>query len=306
MADAFLAYRKKQEALHKERVGDNKDPMCSLISVEMNITELCNRMCVFCPRVDPSVYPNRNLMMKPEIAEKVADDLASFQYQGRVSFSGFGEPLLNKGFGDLLRIFRQRLPDTPLETNTNGDVLTVEAIHSLFDAGLTGLYINMYDGPEQEPVFKKLVEEAGLTEDQYKLRPHWIGPDEEFGLVLNNRSGVLQNEAAGLVQLATPLKRRCHYPFYKMLVDWDGRVLFCSNDWGREIVIGSVLESHVKELWLSETMLEIRRRLAQGDRNHSPCNKCNVKGDLHGRVSVDILAEHYAIELLENDDREAA
>ena len=27
--------------------------------------------------------------------------------------------------------------------------------------------------------------------------------------------------------------RPCFYPFYKMLVDWDGRVLFCSNDWGR-------------------------------------------------------------------------
>ena len=32
-----------------------------LKSVEFNPTELCNRTCHFCPRVDPEVYPNRKL-----------------------------------------------------------------------------------------------------------------------------------------------------------------------------------------------------------------------------------------------------
>ena len=30
--------------------------------------------------------------------------------------------------------------------------------------------------------------------------------------------------------------------YYKMFVDWNGDVLFCSNDWGREIVIGNLIE----------------------------------------------------------------
>ena len=29
--------------------------------VDINITELCNRKCVFCPRVDENLYPNLNL-----------------------------------------------------------------------------------------------------------------------------------------------------------------------------------------------------------------------------------------------------
>ena len=28
--------------------------------VELNVNELCNRTCVFCPRVDPKIYPNLN------------------------------------------------------------------------------------------------------------------------------------------------------------------------------------------------------------------------------------------------------
>ena len=293
MRDPFLNYRKQQEAEHRERIGDDKDPMNSLISVEMNITELCNRVCAFCPRVDPKVYPNQNIMMDPAIAEKVASDLASFDYKGRVSFSGFGEPLLNKGFDSLLRTFRSHLPQTPLETNTNGDMLTESVIRSLFDAGLTGLYVNMYDGPEQEAVFLDLFKRANLSESQYKLRPHWIGPEEDFGLVLNNRSGVLENADIGVVPIVAPMQMRCHYPFYKMLVDWDGRVLFCSNDWGREIVVGSVMNQHIKDIWLSDEMREIRRELASANRSFSPCNKCNVKGTLHGRTSFDILVEHH-------------
>ena len=31
--------------------------------VELNTTELCNRKCPFCPRVDPKTYPNQNIHM---------------------------------------------------------------------------------------------------------------------------------------------------------------------------------------------------------------------------------------------------
>ena len=34
----------------------------------------------------------------------------------------------------------------------------------------------------------------------------------------------------------------CYYPFYKLFVDWNGDVLFCSNDWGKEHVVGNLLQ----------------------------------------------------------------
>lgn len=291
--DPFLEHRKAQEQKHLASVAGSEDPFRSLITVEMNITELCNRVCSFCPRVDPKIYPNRNLHMDLDIARKVAGDLAELDYTGRISFSGFGEPLLNKQFADHIRIFRQALPDNTIETNTNGDRLTVAKIHELFEAGLTGLYINMYDGPEQEPVFRKLVEEAGLREEQWRLRPHWVGSEEDFGLTLNNRSGVLKNDELDLGPLDQPLTSRCHYPFYKLLIDWNGKVLFCSNDWGREITVGDVTTTHVRDVWLSEGMLRVRRYLAEGQRCYSPCNKCNVTGTLTGGKSFELLMDYY-------------
>jgi len=291
--DPFLDHRKAQEQAHLAAVESSGDPMASLITVEMNITELCNRTCAFCPRVDPKIYPNRNIHLDQAISEKVASDLASFDYKGRISFSGFGEPILNKWFADHIRIFRTALSENTIETNTNGDRLTVDMINELYEAGISAIYVNMYDGPEQEAQFAKLFEEAGIEKDRYRFRPHWIGPEDDFQLSLNNRSGMVVNDEIGLTPLADALEMRCHYPFYKMLVDWNGDVLFCSNDWGRQIVVGNVVKQHVRDVWMSEEMLEVRRRLAVGDRSHSPCSSCSVHGILHGGSSFDLLMNYY-------------
>lgn len=293
--DPFLEYRKAQELAHQSRIDPNStNPMDSLITVELNITELCNRVCSFCPRVDPKAYPNRNLSMPLETTRKVAKDLAEVGYVGRFSFSGYGECLLNKQFEDHIHILREILPDSTIETNTNGDHLTIERINTLFDAGLSAMYVNLYDGPEQFEEFEKMFGDAGLDASKWRLRPHWPGCAEDFGLVMNNRSGMVVNEELGVGPLKVALHARCHYPFYKIFVDWNGDILFCANDWGREIIIGNINKTHVKDIWLSQQQHLIRQKLALGDRSFSPCDKCDVKGTLHGKTSFDLLSQYYA------------
>ena len=276
MSDPHLVHRKVQEQAH----AFTTDPFTSLVSVELNITELCNRKCSFCPRADPEVYPNRKLHMKHDVAVAVAADLAKHKSPARISFSGFGEPLLHPLFDSLIRTFRQYLPDSTIECNTNGDRLTADRTRSLFMAGLSWLYVNMYDGPEQEAPFRKMMHEAGAV--NFKLRPHW---SEDFGLNLNNRSGTLKGQEA--------VTGRCHYPFYKTIVDWNGDVLFCSNDWGRKIIVGNVLNESLRDIWLGEKLKEIRLGLACGNRDRDPCNKCSVVGTLTGKRSFDLLMETY-------------
>ena len=49
----FLDHRRQQQKLHwsKQLTGD---PLDSILTVEINTTELCNGTCVFCPRHDPT------------------------------------------------------------------------------------------------------------------------------------------------------------------------------------------------------------------------------------------------------------
>lgn len=300
--DPHLDHRKAQERAHfaKSAVAG---PMASLLTIELNITELCNRVCVFCPRVDPKVYPNRNLNMDLSLVDRLVDEVERLGLGCRFSFSGYGEPLLHRGFTGIVERIRARLPDNTIEINTNGDRLNVDKINELFDAGLTYLYINMYDGPEQRPEFEEMIAAAGVPEGKWRLRPHWVGSAEDYGLTLNNRSGLVNAPDAGIGPLQTALEMRCHYPFYKMLLDWNGDVLFCSNDWGREIIIGNLNETTLDELWLDTRMFEVRRKLLAGERDFSPCSKCSVHGTLSGENSFLTLIHHYVREgLLGLDD----
>ena len=57
----FLEHRRKQEALHWGRQDMSElNELSSILTVEVNTTELCNRTCSFCPRADPEVFGNRN------------------------------------------------------------------------------------------------------------------------------------------------------------------------------------------------------------------------------------------------------
>ena len=55
----FLDHRRQQEKKHWKKVV-GQSPLDSILTVEINTTELGNRKCVFCPRSDPNVYDNRN------------------------------------------------------------------------------------------------------------------------------------------------------------------------------------------------------------------------------------------------------
>ena len=285
--DTFLQHRKDQEDRHFA-IGDPNDPMASILTVEVNTTELCNRTCVFCPRHDPKVYPNRNLHMTVKGANAITDQLRSIGYRGKVSLSGFGENLLNPNFKRIVSTFKQGLPRAVVECNTNGDRLTKEVVEDLFTRKLDYLYINLYDGPEQIEHFEPML--VNVDRDKVKYRAHYS--EEDYGLFINNRSGTIDWLNINEEDITKLQGKKCHYPFYKMFVDWNGDVLFCSNDWGKEHVIGNLLQQDIREVWFSKEMRKIRKRLAIGNRTYSPCDKCSVDGTLFGEKSFNLIQEY--------------
>ena len=64
--------------------------------VELNVNELCNRTCIFCPRHDTKLYPNRNLHMEIDLAKELAIQLEEINFSGIVNISGTGEATLTK------------------------------------------------------------------------------------------------------------------------------------------------------------------------------------------------------------------
>jgi len=266
-------------------------PTFSLI--EFNLSGLCNRTCVFCPRSNPEIFPNLNEHIPVELYENIMKQLAEFGYDGLIVYSGFGEPLLYKQIDVLIKITKTHCPEARIECNTDGDFVTPEKLRVLFEAGLDALLISMYDGPEQVEEFKQIIAEAGLESDQVILRPRWLPPEEHYGITLNNRSGMVEIPDIGITKLASPIKRRCFYPSYQVFVDYDGSVLICPNDWGKKLIAGNLHRNTVNEIWNGRIMKRVRLNLANADRNFAPCDNCDVDGTLIGERHFNEWMEFY-------------
>jgi len=248
--------------------------------IDVNLTELCNRKCIFCPRVDPNEYPNQDLNMSLPLMRRMADELIALEYRGVVVFCGFGEPLLYPHLAEAISFFG---PDIRTEVVTNGDRLTVSYIDALIKAGMDYMVISMYDGPHQIEQFKRLFEEAGYDESHYLLRDRWHTEEDNFGLKLTNRAGTVSIGKQDPVDVTHP----CHYPAYSMTVDWNGDVLLCVQDWNKKVKMGNVYAQSLLEIWRSNLIQKYRYQLANGKRKLTPCNNCNTDGTLHGYNHVE-------------------
>lgn len=247
-------------------------PLWSLL--EINPTELCSRSCSFCPRSDPAFYPNQPLHMSESLASAIAAELWSLDYKGGVSFCGYGEPLLHKHLEGLVKYFAR----FHVEIVTSGDGLTVDRIKSLVGAGMNYFVVSMYDGPHQIDIFKQRFAEANF--DGYLLRDRWHTDADDFGLKLTNRAGTVTIGNQDAIEIGRP----CFYLAYQLLIDWNGDVLLCPQDWHKRLRFGNVATESLLAIWNSKPMHKRRRQLMKDRVGLNPCQNCNVSGDLHGRA----------------------
>jgi len=244
--------------------------------IDVNVTELCNRTCSFCPRGDQTKYSNQNLNMSLDLAERIAHELFDLDYAGTVVFSGFGESLLHP---NLLSIINKFAGTARLELVTNGDRLDEETIRALYVAGIGFFAVSLYDGPEQLDDFHVRFEEAGVSQECYILRDRWHSEGDGFGLKLTNRAGMVNVGKQPPVDTHHP----CFYTAYSLAIDWNGDVLLCVQDWNKRKVFGNLYDQSLLEVWKHNKDLNgMRNRLIGGKRIDLPCALCNAEGTVHG------------------------
>jgi len=300
--DPNVARKKKlAPVLETKQIGANEPPLFSWI--EFNLVGLCNRRCVFCPWSDPewrsshvpNVAGNNDILHLPiEVYEGVMKDLNKVGFKGGIIYSAFSEPLLYKHLEEVIKISKEQCPESRIEVVTNGDFLTIDKLNTIFEAGLTRIDVSVYDGPDKVKPFQDLREEAGLNKEQFHIRERWYTPEKHFGISsLTNRAGANVMAEINVIKLNTALKRKCFYPFYQLLVDFDGAVLLCNHDWDKKLTLGNVKETSILDIWNSKKYKEIRENLANANRNHSPCNSCDANGMMMGGEFVNKWKEYY-------------
>jgi radical SAM protein with 4Fe4S-binding SPASM domain len=232
-------------------------PLPSII--EISPIDSCNRACTFCPRSNSEIAPNNPNEMSFELIKKLYGQLGALNYKGLVVFSGFSEPFMYK---DLQLAVGLLSEVCKVDVVTNGDYLSKAKVEVLMKLGINMLLISVYEK-------KRLSIIETMTKDymdRVMIRPRFDG------FKLTNRGGTLNT-----AQISNP----CYYPAYSMMIDWNGDVLLCPQDWNRKVKFGNINTESLFDIWKSDHMTRFRKKLFEA-RKDSPCNKCDANGIVHG------------------------
>tara|TARA_B100000029_G_C17572716_1_gene957189 strand:+ start:1318 stop:2184 length:867 start_codon:yes stop_codon:yes gene_type:complete len=276
---------RRRSLIVDENIGNYKGiPLPTWI--ELSLIDVCNRSCSFCPKSDPAVAPDTYQKMSRLLIDKLSSELKKIKYNGAIALCGYGEPLLHK---DILYITKKLSQAASVEIVTNGDVLTSKMLRNLYLSKASRVLISMYDGPEQINKFKKIIKNSKVPPDFIILRDRWYDKDNNFGVKLTNRTGTIKIGN----QVSNSTHNICFYPSYQFLIDWNGDVFLCPQDWQRRITMGNMMQENVFDIWVGKILTKYRKELLKGKRKMAPCNSCNAQGTLLGHNHAKIWREIY-------------
>ena len=243
--------------------------------IEISIVDACNRTCSFCPKSDDNIAPNTYQKMEMSLIKKLCKDLKKINFTGSFCLSGYGEPTLHK---NIINIIDELSSIGYVEIVTNGDTLNVQSLIKFYQSKLSKLLISLYDDEHQLEKFNNMIKESGISSDFVILRNTWYNENDDFGLLLTNRSGTIDYGQQPKINK----NKACYYPSYTLLIDWNGNIFLCPHDWHRKISMGNVMQKDFFEIWNSSLLNKYRRNLLCRKRNAKPCSDCNANGTVHG------------------------
>jgi len=232
---------------------------CPILSVAIETTQHCNRRCTYCP---VSIDPKPRRTMKFEIFKEIINQLALIGFRGYLTYHFFNEPLLNRDLEKLVQHASHHLPKARHVIFTNGDLLTSQRARSLFASGVSLFLVTNHGG-------------RGLTEFVQQIEHAWwiFHPRIWFRRLTHDRS--LFNRG-GLVEVTRPRRfSYCSYLAYEMVIDVDGNVVLCCNDYYGNTQFGNVMRTPILNIWNSSSMSNLRKRLLQGEFDLPICRRCS-------------------------------
>lgn len=261
--------------------------------IEIEPTEGCNLGCNFC-----GLKGIREKGTKPwkymtvDIARDAARKIRKAGWKSSICFCGHGEPTLNENLLEIIKVFREELPNNIMSLVTNGYGFKhgIFNINEFFDE-LEKLHFN-------DVIFDVYSDNGDWTAieditDRYDIKI--IGRDGEkynyYGKKMRVSIYPLEVDKTGRLfrimdnhcGAASPqdfserrVNKRCQKPFRLLFIRWNSQVCLCCDDFRGQYKIGKVTEfDKIDDLWNSPAFQAARIQLFIGKRTFKPCYGCN-------------------------------
>jgi radical SAM protein with 4Fe4S-binding SPASM domain len=280
-------------------------PLETPIHVFIDPSAACNFSCEFCFNRDKT--KSFHDIMKMDLFNKIADDLTQFpQKLKTIKMYGFGEPLLNKNFPDMISTLKKLNVSDRIETTTNGWWLNSDKIDQIISSGLDRIVISV-DGLSSiqfkqitgaKVDFEKYVENIKYLYDHRENCIVHIKTTNEISDGCKdhffNTFGDICDEISidNVVPLwheieseVKPIKNiyngeilpveTCPYIFYHMTIHANGLVSSCFVDWERKNIIGDVNNKSLIAIWKGSQLKHMRQDHLLGQRSkYEICKNC--------------------------------
>jgi len=223
----------------------------------------CNRRCSCCP---VGYKKRRVTRMSDSLFRRIIDQLAERNYQGEIALHFYNEPLLEKRLPNFISYAHQKCPKSFIYFASNGDYLTIEMFRELIKRGLSQLVLSQYD-PVPKERLRIFLESADDNDWKYFTFERKVV--EEY--TWSNRAGSIPKW-----RINEPLKQRCTRPEVQMIINAQGQVPLCCNDYFGEESLGDVSRENVFDIWNSKRAKEIRSHLRKANRHKIKlCSGCD-------------------------------
>lgn len=268
----------------------------------------CNAHCIMCPKGQKGTDSLQ--VMDDEVFERIVDNLVPYAgWIEMVCLNSDGEPLLDRKLPDRIKSLKD-IGIKHVNISTNGQLLTEEKIYKLLESGLDDIRVSI-DGFTKESFEKircglnyeivventknlirirndiskkmsvriRMVEQEANKNERDEWMMYWSSLidrniDKVQVMPMHTWSGKVMSEADTNVKYYAD--KPCVSVFSSFTINYDGNVQLCDSDIEQEMLMGSVKNQTIEEIWQSEKFEEIRTWHANNQRNRvNICRGCN-------------------------------
>lgn len=278
--------------------------------IDVELTNLCNFNCCFCPTGTKSMQRIKGLM-PDAVIDAIVDNVKKYGIPG-VRFIRWGEPTMHPKYIEAMD--RVKKAGAAIHINTNGSLLDEAQIVKLIDIGLDsikfsfqgadeGTYNEMREGGD----YNRLLETVRLM---HRLRGDKPYPYIQISTTLTGETveqinnfkqdveGICDYYNIGYTKLnhlnvdamnideeekakIRELQQHetlnhvyaevCYEAFDKLSVNWNGDVTLCCADYDGYLVVGNILDMDLKQLFNSNAADQYREIIANRQYGRIKC-----------------------------------
>jgi radical SAM protein with 4Fe4S-binding SPASM domain len=240
--------------------------------IDIETTTYCNLRCSFCPN---SKYP-RGLLKNKKLMDlglfnKIIDELTELKFRGSLILAFYGEPLTDKRMPNLIRSIKDKLPKSRVIIYSNGTLLTIELYKELVESGIDIISISQH-GKEIPLNVKKVFEYLESNPEEKNKLDYRTFNEDTFN---DEKNESIVYNVGGEIKTNKPLERPpCKYYPQETIIDADGNVIPCCNDYHSSIKFGNLKNQKLIEIWDSLDYRKFRKELRKNIYNFPVCRKC--------------------------------